>query len=338
MFNKQTKNQEKELAAKINQDLVVRNMPKPTNFGVAPRPTSPIISGGQAIIKPKSNVKMVGFIIILAGLIFVGALIYLSYAFIIKPSAKTDLKTTQTNSSGKNSDQDILANNNENTVITVATTSITATTTPDILELATSTENINSEEADQSSNMELPPLVDFDGDGLLDDEESVLGTEINLTDSDNDGYTDLAEINNGYNPLGSGLLDFNQNINKYINSVIGYELLYPKNWEIQSLDDNQTIIFAAPDGSLIQVSTQENSNQQSILGWYENSFSSVTVTYDKLRSSDFWEGIMGEDNLNFYLTDQGRQNIYVISYIPVIEGRIAYPNIFDIIIDSLEIK
>lgn len=71
--------------------------------------------------------------------------------------------------------------------------------------------------------------IDSDGDGLTDDEETVLGTNPNNSDSDNDGlfdkeeveiyhtdplkvdtdgdgFSDGAEVRNGYNPNGSGKL------------------------------------------------------------------------------------------------------------------------------------
>ncbi len=338
MFNKQVKNQENELSAQVDQDLVVRNMPRPTLFKGAMNST--FLKGSQQnIIEPKNNVRVVGFIIILAGIIFIGVLVYLSYLFIIKPATKNSPEKTSYVVSTKATSTTISFNNSEDSVVTVSTTTVTETTTPNILDLATSTEsNIGVDGTNNSPGSALPPLLDSDSDGLTDNEEMVLGTNLELIDSDADNYTDLAEINGGYDPLSSGQLDISKNINKYINSPIDYELLYPKDWEIQSLNDGRTIIFAAPDGSLIQISVQENSNQQSILGWYENSFSSVTVTYDKLKNSDYWEGIMGEDNLNFYLTDKERQNIYVISYIPAIDGRIAYPNIFQMMINFLVIK
>jgi len=336
MFNKKSNDQDKELAAKIDQDLVVRNMPKPVNFSRKQSQLPPSFSGDQNLVAASSKkVKATGFIIILLGLIFIGVLIYLSYIFIIKPSTNdTNQSTIPMSSSTENDNLDILEK--EDITVTVPVTSVTETTTPEIIDL-----NIPAEDTDllekESLDTELPLILDSDSDGLTDDEEIVLGTDINLVDSDADGYTDLVEINNGYDPLGNNLLNISKNINKYINTDIGYDLLYPKDWEIQSLNNNQTIIFAAPDGSLIQISVQINTNQQSILGWYENSFSSVTVTYDKLKNTDFWEGIIGEDGLNFYLTDLSRKNIYVISYIPIIEDHIAYPNIFRLIIDSLKI-
>ena len=46
--------------------------------------------------------------------------------------------------------------------------------------------------------------ADTDGDGLSDQEEMFLGTDINKADTDDDGYPDGAEIEAGYNPLGEG--------------------------------------------------------------------------------------------------------------------------------------
>jgi hypothetical protein len=47
-------------------------------------------------------------------------------------------------------------------------------------------------------------IVDSDGDGLPDDLEKRLGTDSTNSDSDGDGYNDGVEVENGYNPLGSG--------------------------------------------------------------------------------------------------------------------------------------
>lgn len=46
--------------------------------------------------------------------------------------------------------------------------------------------------------------VDIDGDGLNDAFEFALGTDKLIADTDNDGYSDKAEIETGFNPLGKG--------------------------------------------------------------------------------------------------------------------------------------
>lgn len=51
-------------------------------------------------------------------------------------------------------------------------------------------------------------LIDTDNDGLSDyDEVVTYGTNPNLKDTDRDKYLDKVEIDNGYNPLGSGKLE-----------------------------------------------------------------------------------------------------------------------------------
>lgn len=60
--------------------------------------------------------------------------------------------------------------------------------------------------------------IDSDSDGLLDDEESLLGTDKFKSDTDDDGYSDLAEIKNGYNPLGEGKTS--EELNKIAEEII----------------------------------------------------------------------------------------------------------------------
>lgn len=66
-----------------------------------------------------------------------------------------------------------------------------------------------------------PSLVDSDGDGLTDEEEILIGTNINLIDTDNDGLSDYEEVKiYGTNPLsadtdGDGFLDGDEVRNGY---------------------------------------------------------------------------------------------------------------------------
>lgn len=49
-----------------------------------------------------------------------------------------------------------------------------------------------------------PDAIDSDNDGLLDEQEYMIGTNPYNPDSDGDGYSDYSEVTNGYNPLGDG--------------------------------------------------------------------------------------------------------------------------------------
>ena len=337
MFRKKKKiEKDSEAVNSLNQDLIVHNMPKVSKFS---DPSSNVMASGSIYEKkesgqnapkptpPKSNFKTVGLIIIGSGVIVIGGLFYLTYHFIIAPTANQNKKPEMTIAdSGAATSTPAIS-----PFDTVPATDL-STTTPVAIDLATTTVASTSEVVSTTTDSLFP---DTDSEGLNDKEEALLGTSPTMADTDSDGYSDFAEVISGYNPAGSGKISNNGN---YTNKTFGYEILYPKSWPIQTLNNDATTIFTAPDNSLIQVSVQDNPDKSGILSWYEESFPNVTVGYDQVRSTYSWEGIMGENGLNFYLTDKKRSNIYVISYISALEGHVAYPNIFQLMINSLFVK
>jgi len=339
---KKKEEQNQEEAKQLNSDLIVHNMPKASKLsGLFSSPSlnssrqagpGESSSGSELSIRPKSNFKMVGSIIIVGGLVFIGIIVYFSYRFIIFPATNQNVETIVTPTPVNK----VVATSTPNPLVDVSpTTDLSAATTTEV-SLTTTTPIMSSDANDVSVGLLTFP--DSDGDSLNDGEEIILGTNATSTDTDSDSYSDSAEVLSGYNPVGSGKLNTNLNLATYTNAIFDYNTLYPKTWPVKALNNEATVIFTAPDDSLIQISTQDNSDQAGILSWYEESFPDITVTYDKVRSTYSWEGIMGADGLNFYLTDKKRTNIFVISYIPAVEGRIAYPNIFQLIINSLFIK
>ena len=324
-----------------NQDLIVHNMPSPARLGGGlSGPSKKVDSGfGLAPAPQKQNFKTIGLVIIGAGIIFIGALVYLSYRFIISPTA--DKNKTVINQPAAKETNKIATITPALIPTPVPTTTpiIIPTSTPSIIATSTgAADPLMNEELSGRDGSNLPPLLDSDNDSLLDEEEALLGTSATSTDSDGDGYSDSAEPSKGYNPAGPGKLADNPNLAEYDNKTFNYSLLYPKDWSLQSLPGDTTTVFTAPEDSLIQISIQDNSDKAGIVSWYENLFSDTTAAYDQLLSVDGWDGIMGTDNLNFYLTDSQHKNIYVISYIPASGGRIVYPNIFKLIINSLVIE
>ncbi|MFA6194658.1 MAG: hypothetical protein WC719_02850 [Patescibacteria group bacterium] len=323
-----------------SQDIIVHNMPSPSRLsGSFPDSQKPAAgSFGLEAVPQKQNFKAVGFLIIGGGVIFIGVLIYLSYYFIISPTAGNNQVAQTTVSEQKKT---------ATTAPTAVIPSSVPTTTPVIIatstsmEIATSTSatsTLMNEELSGQDGSNLPPLLDSDSDGLIDDEEALLGTSATSTDSDGDKYSDFAELAQGYDPASSKKIADNPNLAVYSNQTFNYSIIYPKSWEEKSLAEDATVVFMASEDSLIQISVQDNPDKAGILGWYESSFPGTTATYDQLLSGSGWDGIMGTDNLNFYLTDSAHKNIYVISYIPAVAGRLVYPNIFKLMINSLIIK
>jgi hypothetical protein len=219
-----------------------------------------------------------------------------------------------------------------------ATTTSVATSVATILDLATSTASSTPGGDLSNPATESAPLLDSDNDGLNNEEEAAFGSNPNLADTNNNTYDDLTEISNNYNPIGSGKLSADSSLTTFVSQILGYSLLVPKNWPAKSLNNDNTVLFTASDGSLIQVSLQDNTNKQSILSWYGDFFPDDAVTYDRLKSTPTWDGVMAADGFNFYLTDKKRKSVYIISYIPAVDDRVAYPNVFKMMINSLELK
>lgn len=341
--NKINAGAEDSLVAKVNQDMVVRNMPSLARLSSQSTAASKSVNITESnnlsnFSPPKHSPKMVGLVIIFGGLIFIGVLVYLSFQYIIKPQTEKNEAPLVVNTPSKPSivNPPRATTSNE---VSVATTSLVATVTPEIIELASSSASTTiSLDQVGRPNVDLPPLLDTDGDGLNDEEELILGTNINSSDSNANTYLDLVEVQNNYNPAASGKLSENLGIGKYVSTAYKYEMLYPKEWPLNSLSGDAIITFTLPDDSIFQVSVQENSERQSILGWYGNSFPDTTITYDKLKTTENWDGIYSSDNLNFYLTDKKRNTVYIISYVPAVDGRLAYPNIFELMVNSFQLK
>lgn len=347
MFGSKKKNKltdnSAEIANKVNSDLLVRNMPSAARLSAsnvsASQGTSIKSNVLSTVVRPENKHQAVGMMIIGGGLVLIGALVYLSYVFIIKPQTKPVTPPVANVQEPAKSSVINMQTATSSDEVAAPSVSDVATVTPTTIDFVSSSSvTAMAEESSGRNSENLPPILDADNDGLNNDEELVLGTNPDIGDSNANNYTDLVEINNGYNPNGTGKLSTNANLATYTNSAFAYNILYPKDWEFSSLSEDTVIVFNAPDDSIIQVSVQENTDKQGILAWYTDSFSDSLTTYDKLKSTASWDGIMSADGLNFYLTDKKKTNLYTISYIPAVSGRVVYPNIFKLMIDSLVIK
>lgn len=341
MFSKKKpeKKIEDEALKQVNQDLIVHNMPRGgTNSASSSSSKNEINSSANSNDKA-NNFKVVGALIIGLGVLLVGALIFFSYRYIINPQEKVktvvENQENQENVDSENSEENSEAEENQATSTTDQEDSLVIDIDDDTL-ISTSTEEIDLVSDNDQSEFLL--IKDTDGDGLSDEEEVVLLTDVNQIDTDGDGYLDLEEIRNGYNPAGDGTLEDNEALIRYYSPVGAYSVIYPEDWGLSLANNDYTIIISAANNSIMQISVQDNNKVQDILTWYKETFSQSEITQERVVQSDAWQGIMGEDGKNFYLTDEERLNIYVISYIPVINNRLVYPNIFEILINSFEIE
>lgn len=64
-------------------------------------------------------------------------------------------------------------------------------------------EDVPKVQDEKTEEAAIDKVADFDQDGFPDYLEKIIGTDKNKSDTDGDGYADLAEIKNGYSPLTS---------------------------------------------------------------------------------------------------------------------------------------
>ncbi|MFA6393626.1 MAG: hypothetical protein WCW25_02025 [Patescibacteria group bacterium] len=208
-----------------------------------------------------------------------------------------------------------------------------ATTTPDGWLNANETPKLPENE------IEYKPGSDADADGLTDKEEEILGTNFESNDSDADGYPDLSELNNYYNPAGAGRLAENPGIKKYSDIALSFEILYPAGWS-EEKSGGEAIILRSSDNQFLQALIQPNPDKEDIEAWYLKQFDITAVPDDwktekeTLDGQTVWQGIKSPDGLTMYLTDADKEYIYVLTYSPG-EGRtLDYQNIFNMVIAS----
>lgn len=189
----------------------------------------------------------------------------------------------------------------------------------------TNTDINNNQNINNNTNTVVTPPadnLDSDADGLTLTEESLYGTDPALADTDKDGYKDGQEIMNFYNPLvvNQSLLD-SALVKKYNNEFFDYELLVPKNWLVQSVDDSRSQINFIPDastGETISIIVTGNPQHLELSDWQKTLFSGQELdnfrlsSYSALRTSDGRQVLMVTyDNvftITYSLSNQSNKN------------------------------
>jgi len=202
--------------------------------------------------------------------------------------------------------------------------------------------HIDAEDINKEIEVSEPAIIfisaeDDDIDGLSNKEEELLGCDLDNADSDGDGYNDLSELSNLYNPAGQGELKDNENISLYSNSSFGYSLLYASEWGISNVAGDESIIFTLDDDSFSQVISQKNTYKESIEGWYYRNFE-AEIDPERKITLENWQGVKSEDGLIVYLSDNALNNIITMTYIPGQDNTLDYINIFEMMINSLVIS
>ena len=180
---------------------------------------------------------------------------------------------------------------------------------------------------------------DRDNDGLTDAEEDLLGADKENADSDGDGYSDLQEAANLYNPAGKDKLVDSPRIKSYLSEDGGFSLLYPSQWtRTANKRDNSVMFNSVGDDQFIQLMVFTNDNNETLDNYYRRLLGVTTISDSQRRQGETWQGLWTEDGLYAYLTDLKGKKFYVWQYSPGADNVLQYPNLFQAMIKSLVIK
>ncbi|MCK5510098.1 hypothetical protein KAI65_00950 [Candidatus Parcubacteria bacterium] len=311
------------------------------------------------IRQKQKNTKSIGMIILIVGaLLLIGALVAL-YLFVLKPDNNPELKNDDFFIEEEQPVKKNLPKENNNVVkdeINIpkseeketekeikeeieewereAPREITFATTSDDFVATSSEEEI---EINESGKIDYIPAIDSDKDGLSDLEEIILDCNINSGDSDRDGYKDLDELKKLYNPAGSGEIIVNPNIEKYTNDSHKYSIYYPDIWLKTDVDGDNSVLFRAGNNQYMQIIVQDNIKRQSLEEWYKEQLNTSFIQGSQIMYKTGWNGIKSKDGLIAYLTQSSSNKIFIISYNVGLDNMLRFKNIFNMIVESLNI-
>ena len=180
--------------------------------------------------------------------------------------------------------------------------------------------------------------VDTDQDGLSNVEENtIFATSIDVSDTDEDNYSDSTEILNLYNPAGKGLLKDSGLVSTYNNPVYNYSLLYPKSWRIEDATNGNNVIFFSNLDGFVQIISQTNNEQQTLAQWYADINASVESTNQAVtQTTNGLDVLYSPDGLTAYVLDVNDiDNIYVITYSPERNNKLEFLTTFKMIVNSI---
>lgn len=179
--------------------------------------------------------------------------------------------------------------------------------------------NINS---NTNTNVVVPSSdnQDSDKDGLTLLEENLYNTSQELADTDKDGYKDGAELLNLYDPtIAGGTLTNSSLVKVYKNTDFKYQLLMPKKWLVQSLDDSRRQINFVPDsatGEIITIKVTDNTQHLELADWQKSLLAGRAVenyrmaNYTALKTGDGKQVLFVNYDYVFLITYDQAASVY----------------------------
>lgn len=267
-------------------------------------------------VKPKS--KRSGLLIIVViGVVLIGGLaafaFYLNTSLKEPPSPPVDTNANVNTNINTNVNVNINANVNTNVATTTVGTNTNINTNVNLNTNANTNANVNvNTNVNPDRLAPRPSAPDTDDDGLTLAEESLYGTNPELSDSDGDGYSDGSELLNGYDPIrpAKTLLESGLFAN-YQHSL--YTIIYPQGWEMREQDEAE-VLFVSDVGEFIEVLVIDNVNDLSLRDWYQEQFPQVDLAQTTAVTINNLSGLRHPDNQSYYFMSQQDDKIFLLTY------------------------
>lgn len=335
---------------KTGNDIVVHTMPKVFN--------SSSVGPVSSTNKGTENSRTVGLLILVGGVFVLIAVLGFFYYFLTSENKtivnepittgvaqKDEISTNQENKgSGTSVVEDEQQKESEEDILKKTTTDLEEEKTDISKDFVATTTNMTDTTQTKGATStviektEPKIVVDTDKDGLSDIEEVLLGSNVNLTDSDGDGYGDLVEVLGLYNPAGQSNILTNSNIEKYTNNKYGYSVYYSSFWPIELVGGEESVMFKLNNNQFINIIVEDNSESLFINDWYKKQFDNPIIKPNQIIVKKGWNGLRSNDGLIAYLMHPSRSKIFVLSYNLGLERTENYKNIFNMVIESLKLE
>jgi len=299
------------------------------------------------------DAKKTGFIILIVGFIFLLIILSASYYFLVmKPNSQKINSNSKAPVQEKTEDKKVetkLASEKKETIPEKNSEKI-ITKKPETKKEETSNNEISTKSNPEKTEENKEPeeeivveekkeekpvvnIIDKDMDKLSSAEELILGTSDTSPDTDNDGYNDLAEMLSGYNPLGEGTIDNNENFKNFSNNHYHFSFLYPSRFVISASTDD-SLILDLGNQEFFQIFIEPNKNKYSIEDWYKKQFGVNVIDQSLISKKGDWNVVKNAD-LKSYFFKSDRDD-YVIAYNYSSADDMNYANIFEIVFNTFK--
>ncbi len=178
--------------------------------------------------------------------------------------------------------------------------------------------------------------LDLDNDGLTDREEELFSSDSGVIDTDQDGYPDLLEVVNLYNPAGVApvkLIDSGF-VREYVNPTWQYRVYYPGSWDVASVDNTgNQILFSAGTGDFIEIRSFNMKSGELFTDWFSRMLPNESFTNLKEIKNRFnIEGLTRNDKLVSFFIEGN--NVFVIIYNVGSGNDLLYPIVQEMMTQS----